>query len=296
MADASRQSAPARRDARWIEPVGRHADDRGPEAARFRVGEAPGAKPLPASPGRWRRRVRRSRRWRPCRRSRQPTWRPSSSRGARLTRAVTSSRSARSSTKWSTGRPAFQEKTLALLIAAVQTVDPEPVSKAQPMAPPALDYLVRRCLNKDPRQRLQTALDLTSELQWIAEGGSQVGIPAPVAARRQRRDRAVWAALAVMSVLAVGLMPSMLSSSGSVPEPEAVRFPAASLPTGMPHPLRSRPTGAGWSRAPAVSEVQGVIALALDSVTAQRLIQGTTSRSRSGRRTAAPLRSSRTGS
>ena len=77
-----------------------------------------------------------------------------------------------------TGRPAFHEKTLALLIAAVQTVDPEPVSKAQPLAPPALDYLVKRCLNKDPRQRLQTALDLTSELQWVAEGGSQVGIPA----------------------------------------------------------------------------------------------------------------------
>ena len=66
------------------------------------------------------------------------------------------------------GRPAFQEKTLALLIAAVQTVDPEPVSKAQPMAPPALDYVIRRCLAKEPKQRLQTAWDLMSELRWVA--------------------------------------------------------------------------------------------------------------------------------
>ena len=77
-----------------------------------------------------------------------------------------------------TGGPAFQEKTLALLIAAVQSVDPEPVAKAQPMAPPALDHVIRRCLSKDPRQRLQTAWDLMMQLQWIAEGGSQVGIPA----------------------------------------------------------------------------------------------------------------------
>ena len=173
-----------------------------------------------------------------------------------------------------TGRPAFHEKTLALLIAAVQTVDPEPVSKLQPLAPPALDYLVKRCLNKDPRQRLQTALDLTSELQWVAEGGSRVGIPAPVAARRQRRDRAVWAALAAMSVLAVGLMPSMLSSSSSVPEPEAVRFLAASLPTGIATPITISPDGRWLVSSPGGPGGSGVIALALDSVTAQRLITG----------------------
>ena len=162
---------------------------------------------------------------------------------------MTSSRLARSSTKWSTGRPAFQEKTLALLIAAVQTVDPEPVSKAQPMAPPALDYLVKRCLNKDPRQRLQTALDLTSELQWVAEGGSQVGIPAPVAARRQRRDRAVWAALAAMSVLAVGL-DALDAVTAAACRSRSRALSRRESPHGSgAHPFRSRPTGAGWSRA-----------------------------------------------
>jgi serine/threonine protein kinase len=35
-----------------------------------------------------------------------------------------------------TGRRAFDEKTQALLIAAVQSVDPEPVSKVQPAAHP----------------------------------------------------------------------------------------------------------------------------------------------------------------
>ena len=69
-----------------------------------------------------------------------------------------------------TGRPAFEGKTPAMLLAAMQTVDPEPVSKLQPETPPALDYVVKRCLAKDPKQRFQTARDLMRHLQWISEG------------------------------------------------------------------------------------------------------------------------------
>jgi serine/threonine protein kinase len=85
-----------------------------------------------------------------------------------------------------TGRKAFDGKTQALVIAAIQSVDPEPVSKAQPMVPPALDHLLQRCLSKDPRQRLQTAWDLLAQLQWIAGGASQIGIPATVVTNRRR--------------------------------------------------------------------------------------------------------------
>ena len=117
-------------------------------------------------------------------------------------------------------------------IAAVQSVDPEPASKAQPMAPPALDHVIRRCLSKDPRQRLQTAWDLMLQLQWIAEGGSQVGVPAPVAARRQKRDWAVWGGAAAASLLAVGLAPSAVSSFRARPEPELVRFTVSNMGAG----------------------------------------------------------------
>src|SRR5262249_10240817 len=41
-----------------------------------------------------------------------------------------------------TGTRAFEGKTPALVLAAVATLDPEPVSKLQPMAPPALDFVV----------------------------------------------------------------------------------------------------------------------------------------------------------
>ena len=75
-----------------------------------------------------------------------------------------------------TGRKAFEGKSQPHLIAAILSVEPDPVSKLQPKSPPALDFLVKRCLTKDPEQRLQSATDLVWELHWIAEGGTQTGV------------------------------------------------------------------------------------------------------------------------
>jgi len=123
-----------------------------------------------------------------------------------------------------TGKPAFEGKTRAVLVSAIMTVDPDPVSKSQQLAPPALDYAVRRCLAKDPKERLQTAWDLMCQLQWIIEGGTQLGMPAVVVAKRQKQDRIVWGALAVVSVLAIALAWPAFSYFRHSPEPELVRF------------------------------------------------------------------------
>jgi len=173
-----------------------------------------------------------------------------------------------------TGRPAFEEKTLALLIAAIQSVDPDPVSKAQPMAPAALDHVVKRCLSKDPRQRLQTAWDLMVQLQWIVEGGgTQVGIPVPVPASRKKSDRAVWTALAAGAVLAASLVPSTVSRFGSAPEPQEARFLAAGLPTGVVTPVAISPNGRWVIAAAGGAAVNGVFGLPLNGVTPQMLVK-----------------------
>ncbi len=99
-----------------------------------------------------------------------------------------------------TGRKAFTGKSQASLIAAILQNEPEPISKVSPLTPPALDRVVRACLAKDPEDRWQTAHDVMLQLQWISEGGSQAGIPAPVAARRRGRERLAWGVVAALLV------------------------------------------------------------------------------------------------
>ena len=169
------------------------------------------------------------------------------------------------------GRPAFQEKTQALLIAAVQTVEPEPVSKAQPMAPAALDHVIKRCLCKDPRQRLQTAWDLLLQLQWIAEGGSQVGAPVAIVPRPHKRDRAMWGGVAAASLLAVGLAPSAVSSFRATPDPETVRFTVSNMGAGQV-PLSMSPNGR-WITNSRGGTNRGVDGLMLGSVRPQILVE-----------------------
>jgi len=75
-----------------------------------------------------------------------------------------------------TGKRAFEGKTQASVISAIMSSDPVPMSSLQPMTPPALDRVVKRCLVKEADERWQSANDLANELKWIAEAGSQVGL------------------------------------------------------------------------------------------------------------------------
>src|SRR5437879_9953261 len=75
-----------------------------------------------------------------------------------------------------TGKKAFEGKTSASVMAKILETDPPPMTSLQPMTPPALDRVVKRCLAKEPDDRWQTARDLEMELKWIAEGGSQAGV------------------------------------------------------------------------------------------------------------------------
>src|SRR4051812_6357200 len=100
-----------------------------------------------------------------------------------------------------TGKPAFQGKSSASLIAAILSSDPPPISVVHPMTPPALERLVKRCLAKDPDERWQNAADLASELRWIAEGGSQYGVPPPVIARNKSRRWLPWMVASILTAL-----------------------------------------------------------------------------------------------
>jgi eukaryotic-like serine/threonine-protein kinase len=121
-----------------------------------------------------------------------------------------------------TGRKAFESKSQASLISAIMAGTPPPISATQPLTPPALDRVIQKCLAKDPDDRWQTAQDLSAELKWIADGGSQIGAPAPVVARRKSRERGAWIAAGVLGVISLVLGARLLTIRDVRPDP--VRF------------------------------------------------------------------------
>ena len=104
-----------------------------------------------------------------------------------------------------TGKKAFTGKSQASLIGSIMNSEPPAISTIQPMTPPALDRVVKGCLAKEPEHRWSTAHDVMLQLQWIAEGGSAAGLPAPIAARRKSREKLAWGVAAALFVAVAAL-------------------------------------------------------------------------------------------
>ena len=100
-----------------------------------------------------------------------------------------------------TGRKAFEGESQASLITAIMSSEPEPISALQPMTPPAIDHIVKRCLSKDRDDRFQTARDLTLELQWIAEGGAQPGGTTPAVAKAKKLYHLAWGLAVILEAV-----------------------------------------------------------------------------------------------
>jgi Tol biopolymer transport system component len=106
-----------------------------------------------------------------------------------------------------TGKRAFEGKSQASLIAAILERDPPSMSSLQPMTPPALDRVVKRCLAKEPEKRWQTASDLCEELKWTAEAGSQITLAATAAMKDRHtlgRRELIIGAGTLLSGVAIG--------------------------------------------------------------------------------------------
>jgi serine/threonine protein kinase len=146
-----------------------------------------------------------------------------------------------------TGKRAFDGKSQASLITSIMGSEPAPISQVAPMAPPALDRVVRACLAKDPADRLQSAHDVKLQLAWIVEGGSQAGVPKPVATRRRSRERLAWSIAAVAVIAAAAMVVLSKSPASHAPPVHAALQPPKrvlfSSSTDKPLPLAISPDG-----------------------------------------------------
>ena len=117
-----------------------------------------------------------------------------------------------------TARRAFDGKSKTSLIAAILSTQPPPISSIQPVMPPALDHVVRKCLEKDPEDRWQSARDVASELRWIADAGSQAGVPATLSLRRRSRERLAWTLAGLLAAASVTGLAWALRLRGALEE------------------------------------------------------------------------------
>jgi serine/threonine protein kinase len=96
-----------------------------------------------------------------------------------------------------TGRRAFAGKTSASLIGSILKDEPRPIAELVPVAPPALDYVVRTCLAKNLEDRFQSVRDIWLQVTWIA--GVAAGRPEsrstpPIV---KHRERIAWSVASV---------------------------------------------------------------------------------------------------
>ena len=120
-----------------------------------------------------------------------------------------------------TGRRAFPGKSQLSVASAILEQDPVSIGSLRPMTPPALDHAIRRSLGKDPEERWQAARDLQLELKWIAEMGSQSGMPASVVSKSKRRALLAWTFLIALAATLVFLLSFQHRTPSS---PASVRF------------------------------------------------------------------------
>ena len=97
-----------------------------------------------------------------------------------------------------TGKRAFDGASPATVIAAIME---RPAPSIGEVAPPTLDRVLKRCLEKDRENRWQSARDLKAELEWIEQNPSEGnGVTAAIA----RRRRWPWIAAGVLALVAAG--------------------------------------------------------------------------------------------
>jgi TolB-like protein/Flp pilus assembly protein TadD len=82
-----------------------------------------------------------------------------------------------------TGRRPFEGSSSAELVSAILRDTPPSVTDMRPDLPSDLARIVRRCLEKDPRHRLQTARDVSNEFRDMARTASR---PTPVSTSAPR--------------------------------------------------------------------------------------------------------------
>jgi len=109
------------------------------------------------------------------------------------------------------GKRAFQRDTAADTMTAILNAEPPDLAESRGDLPPALDRIVKHCLEKNPIERFRSAHDVAFALEALsgsklASGALDAVAAAPPARSRRGLELAVAVALALAALVAGGLV------------------------------------------------------------------------------------------
>jgi Tol biopolymer transport system component len=153
------------------------------------------------------------------------------------------------------GKRAFQRDTAAETMTAILREDLPEVTTIQPPISPALDRIVRRCLEKNPEQRFQSAKDLAFGLEALSQISSSTNTAAQAAVQAspsRSRLKLAWIAGGIILVAALGVAWWIGRAGGAASPPE---YQQITFRTGAVGNARFAPDGsvvynAAWEGGP----------------------------------------------
>ncbi len=98
-----------------------------------------------------------------------------------------------------TGKQTFRKPTSAETMSAILNEEPQAISQLTPSVPPGLERVARRCLEKAPEQRFQSASDLAFALEALSD--SAITSPTGIQAQESNKPKRRIAVAAVVAVI-----------------------------------------------------------------------------------------------
>lgn len=114
-----------------------------------------------------------------------------------------------------TGKRAFHRDSAADTMSAILKEEPPEISTMTSAVPPALERIVRHCMEKNPEERFQSARDLAFDLEMISGASGSVSTMAAVrdSSPRSKPLRRIAAALVVLALLVAAFVAGRQSVS-----------------------------------------------------------------------------------
>lgn len=107
------------------------------------------------------------------------------------------------------GQRAFRGASSVETMNAILKEDPAEISTVNRNISPAMERLIRRCLEKSPEERFQSARDLGFALDAVSGVSGTAATPAASAHPKRKLSLAVWSSVAALLALALGLVAGM---------------------------------------------------------------------------------------